>query len=68
MGKRRSSTVSSGAGSAAKQNLRTGPQIIVDTLLDLGVVILFGHSAGAHSPLFDRLAGAPVRCILPRHE
>ena len=68
MSKQCSSTVTSGAGSADQQKVRTGAHILVDTLQDLGVVILFGHSAGAHSPLFDRLAGAPVRCILPRHE
>ncbi|MCH7917758.1 MAG: biosynthetic-type acetolactate synthase large subunit [Planctomycetes bacterium] len=68
MGKKCSSTVSSGVGSAAKQKVRTGPQIIFDTLLDLGVDTLFGPSGAAVSPLFDRLADAPFRCIFPRHE
>jgi len=47
---------------------RTGAQIIVDTLLDLGVEVMFGYTGGVVLPLFDRLYDAPIRFIVPRHE
>jgi acetolactate synthase I/II/III large subunit len=47
---------------------RTGAQIIVDTLVDLGVDTMFGYTGGVVLPLFDRLFDSPIRFIIPRHE
>ncbi len=47
---------------------RTGAQIVVDTLIDLGVDTMFGYLGGVVLPLFDRLYDAPIRFIIPRHE
>ena len=47
---------------------RTGAQIIVDTLVDLGVDTMFGYTGGVVLPLFDRLFDAPIQFIIPRHE
>jgi len=47
---------------------RTGAQIIVDTLVNLGVDTMFGYTGGVVLPLFDRLFDAPIRFIIPRHE
>ncbi|MDI6449252.1 biosynthetic-type acetolactate synthase large subunit [Anaerobaca lacustris] len=56
------------APAAENQPERTGAQIIVDTLLDLGVEVMFGYTGGVVLPLFDRLYDAPIRFIIPRHE
>ena len=48
--------------------VKTGAQIIVDTLVDLGVETMFGYTGGVVLPLFDRLYDAPIRFIIPRHE
>jgi acetolactate synthase-1/2/3 large subunit len=56
------------ADSAAKSSLKAGAQIIVDTLLDLGVDTMFGYTGGVVLPLFDRLYDAPIHFINPRHE
>jgi acetolactate synthase-1/2/3 large subunit len=58
----------SSAVSADKSNLKAGAQIIVDTLIDLGVDTMFGYCGGVVLPLFDRLYDAPIRVIVPRHE
>ena len=52
----------------AKINVRTGAQIMVDTLLDLGVDTMFGYTGGVVLPLFDRIYDAPINFIVPRHE
>src|SRR4030066_2363389 len=62
------STSSPQAVSADKSNLKAGAQIIVDTLIDLGVDTMFGYCGGVVLPLFDRLYDAPIRVIVPRHE
>jgi len=46
----------------------TGAEIIVRTLLDLGVDTMFGYCGGVVLPLFDKLYDAPIRFIVPRHE
>ena len=51
-----------------KSSLKTGAQIIVDTLLEEGVDTMFCYPGGVVLPLFDRLYDAPVRFINPRHE
>jgi len=51
-----------------ESSLKTGAQIIVDTLLEEGVDTMFCYPGGVVLPLFDRLYDAPVRFINPRHE
>ena len=47
---------------------RTGAQILVDTLIDEGVEVLFGIPGGVLIPVFDVLYDAPLHVILTRHE
>ena len=56
------------APAPAESTVKTGAQIVVDTLLDLGVDTMFGYTGGVVLPLFDRLFDAPIRFIIPRHE
>jgi acetolactate synthase-1/2/3 large subunit len=51
-----------------ESSLKTGAQIIVDTLVEQGVDAMFGYPGGVVLPLFDRLYDAPIRIINPRHE
>jgi acetolactate synthase-1/2/3 large subunit len=66
--KEMSSKSCSSAGEAGQSSLKAGAQIIVDTLIDLGVDTMFGYPGGVVLPLFDRLYDAPIRFIIPRHE
>ncbi|MHC4693493.1 MAG: thiamine pyrophosphate-binding protein, partial [Planctomycetota bacterium] len=59
---------SASAASKEKTNLKTGAEIIVDTLIKEGVDTMFGYPGGVVLPLFDRLYEAPINFILPRHE
>ena len=52
----------------SKSSVKTGAQIIVDTLLEQGVDTMFCYPGGVVLPLFDRLYDAPLRFINPRHE
>jgi acetolactate synthase-1/2/3 large subunit len=54
--------------STAKSTIKTGAQIIVDTLIEQGVETMFGYTGGVVLPLFDRLYDAPINFIVPRHE
>jgi len=56
------------AGSADQSSIKTGAQIIVDTLIEQGVDTMFGYIGGVVLPLFDRLYDAPINFIIPRHE
>ncbi len=56
------------AVSADKSSLKAGAQIIVDTLVELGVDTMFGYPGGVVLPLFDRLYDAPIKFVIPRHE
>jgi acetolactate synthase-1/2/3 large subunit len=56
------------ARSAGKPTIKTGAQIIVDTLIEQGVDTMFGYTGGVVLPLFDRLYDAPINFIVPRHE
>ncbi len=56
------------AGSSSQSSLKTGAQIIVDTLIEQGVDTMFGYPGGVVLPLFDRFYDAPIRFIVPRHE
>lgn len=50
------------------KQMKTGAQIIVDTLIEQGVDTMFGYLGGVVLPLFDRLYDAPINFIIPRHE
>ena len=52
----------------AAETMKSGAQIVVDTLIDLGVDTMFGYVGGVVLPLFDKLYDAPIRFIIPRHE
>jgi acetolactate synthase-1/2/3 large subunit len=56
------------ASSANAEDLKPGSQIIVDTLIELGVDTMFGYPGGVVLPLFDKLYDAPINFIIPRHE
>ena len=51
-----------------QSSVKTGAQIIVDTLVEQGVDTLFGYTGGVVLPLFDKLYDAPINIIIPRHE
>ncbi len=53
---------------SGQSSLKTGSQIIVDTLIDLGVDTMFGYTGGVVLPLFDALYDAPINVVIPRHE
>jgi len=63
-----SKKTTSSAGSADNSNLKTGAQIIVDTLIEQGATTIFGYPGGVVLPLFDKLYDAPIEFIIPRHE
>jgi acetolactate synthase-1/2/3 large subunit len=54
--------------SAGQSSVKTGAQIFVDTLVELGVDTMFGYPGGVALPLFDKLYDAPINFIIPRHE
>jgi acetolactate synthase-1/2/3 large subunit len=56
------------ARTADKSSIKTGAQIVVDTLIEQGVDTMFGYTGGVVLPLFDRLYDAPINFIVPRHE
>ncbi len=47
---------------------KPGSQVIVDTLVEQGVEVMFGYLGGVVLPLFDKLYDSPIRFIMPRHE
>ncbi len=53
---------------ADESSLKTGAQIVVDTLIEQGVDTMFCYPGGVVLPLFDKLYDAPIRFINPRHE
>jgi len=48
--------------------IKSGAEIIVDTLIEQGVDTMFGYLGGVVLPLFDKLYDAPINFIIPRHE
>jgi len=56
------------APAAETSTIKTGAQIVVDTLVELGVDTMYGYQGGVVLPLFDKLYDAPIRFIIPRHE
>jgi acetolactate synthase I/II/III large subunit len=51
-----------------KPSLKSGSEIIVDSLLRHGADTIFGYLGGVVLPLFDKFYGSPIRVIVPRHE
>ena len=62
------STSSHSTEPTRESTLKSGSQIIVDTLIGQGVETMFGYPGGVVLPLFDRLYDAPINFIIPRHE
>ena len=48
--------------------IKSGADIVVETLIEQGVETMFGYLGGVVLPLFDRLYDAPINFIIPRHE
>jgi acetolactate synthase-1/2/3 large subunit len=54
---------------ATRTSGRNGAQVLIDTLVELGVDTVFGYPGGAVLPLYDALVDRPrLRHILVRHE
>jgi len=63
------STKSPSSGNPAPEPIRKqGSQIIVDTLVEQGVEVMFGYLGGVVLPLFDKIYDSPIKFIIPRHE
>ncbi|WOF16988.1 biosynthetic-type acetolactate synthase large subunit [Methanoplanus sp. FWC-SCC4] len=48
--------------------MKTGAGILIDSLKELGVEIIFGYPGGAVLPIYDELYEADIKHILVRHE
>ena len=46
----------------------TGAQVLWETLVRVGVDVVFGYPGGANMPIYDALAAYPVRHVRVRHE
>jgi acetolactate synthase-1/2/3 large subunit len=51
-----------------KSTIKTGAQIVIDTLIEQGAETIFGYPGGVVLPIFDKLYDAPINFIIPRHE
>jgi len=49
-------------------NKLTGAQILVKSLIEEGVEVIFGYQGGAVLPIFDVLYDTPIKFIMVRHE
>ena len=47
---------------------RSGAQLLIQSLTDIGVEVLFGIPGGVVIPIFDVLYDAKLRAVLMRHE
>ena len=47
---------------------RTGAQLLIDSLQDVGIEILFGIPGGVVIPIFDVLYDSELKAVLMRHE
>ncbi|WP_200935090.1 acetolactate synthase 2 catalytic subunit [Brevundimonas sp. Leaf363] len=47
---------------------QSGARLLISTLENLGVEVLFGYPGGAIMPVYDALAGSKLKHILVRHE
>jgi len=54
--------------SPSRSTLRTGAQIVVDSLRTRGVDTVCGTVGAAVLPLFDELSRTVIRFVVPRHE
>ncbi|RZJ88138.1 MAG: acetolactate synthase large subunit, partial [Brevundimonas sp.] len=65
-------TVMSATAPARQQKPDAAPQsgarLLISTLENLGVEVLFGYPGGAIMPVYDALAGSKLKHILVRHE
>ncbi|WP_028357295.1 biosynthetic-type acetolactate synthase large subunit [Brackiella oedipodis] len=53
----------------SSENLRSGAQALLDTLIENGVDTVFGYPGGAVLPLYDALYSEPrIKHVLVRHE
>lgn len=52
----------------SSDHLRTGAKVLVDSLQEQGVEMIFGYPGGAVLPLYDQLYDAAIPNILTRHE
>jgi len=48
--------------------VRSGSQLLVDTLSEIGVEVLFGIPGGVVIPIFDVLYDSKIKTVLMRHE
>ena len=48
--------------------MRTGAQLLIDSLIDIGIETLFGIPGGVVIPIFDVLYDSKLNAILMRHE
>ena len=48
--------------------MRTGAQLLIDSLIDVGVETLFGIPGGVVIPIFDVLYDSKLKAVLMRHE
>ncbi|HHY26633.1 MAG TPA: biosynthetic-type acetolactate synthase large subunit [Desulfitobacterium dehalogenans] len=46
----------------------TGAALLLDSLVQEGVEVIFGYPGGAVLPIYDALINSPIRHLLPRHE
>ena len=57
------------AVSPENMNTMSGAAVLVNTLVDLGVEVIFGYPGGAVLPVYDALFAEPrLRHVLVRHE
>ena len=62
-------TIEAAATNPTGQETLTGAEIVVRSLIDQGVEVLFGYPGGAVLPIYDALFNEPrLRHILVRHE
>ena len=47
---------------------RTGAQLLIDSLMEVGIDVLFGIPGGVVIPIFDVLYDSKLRAVLMRHE
>jgi len=47
---------------------RTGAQLLIDSLTEIGIEVLFGIPGGVVIPIFDVLYDSKLRAVLMRHE
>src|SRR3989338_7170165 len=50
------------------KNLKTGADVLLETLHQHGIEVIFGLPGGAAIPIFDALVHSPIKFVLTRHE